>query len=100
VLILFAVMLTSSIGDVRVSNGAVGLLPATLATVSTTALLAFVSVAAPWSVGGEPRMRPTAEALGDLFLSRYLLPFEIASVVLLATLIGAVVVARKEIKPD
>jgi NADH-quinone oxidoreductase subunit J len=29
-----------------------------------------------------------------------LLPFEVASVVLLATLIGAIVVARKEIKDD
>jgi NADH-quinone oxidoreductase subunit J len=29
-----------------------------------------------------------------------LLPFEVASVVLLATLIGAIVVARKEIKND
>jgi NADH:ubiquinone oxidoreductase subunit 6 (subunit J) len=29
-----------------------------------------------------------------------LLPFEVASVLLLATLIGAIVVARKEIKED
>ena len=36
--------------------------------------------------------------LGIAFLTDYLLPFEIASVVLLAALIGAVVIARKEIK--
>ncbi|MBI5549650.1 MAG: NADH-quinone oxidoreductase subunit J [Deltaproteobacteria bacterium] len=101
VLILFAVMLTSRLQHVKLSNPAMGMLPATLATVATTALLVFVALAAPWRRSGSPApMRPTAEALGDLFLTRYLLPFEIASVVLLAALIGAVVLARKEIKPD
>ena len=42
--------------------------------------------------------RSTASRLGIAFLTDYLLPFEIASVVLLAALIGAVVIARKEIK--
>jgi NADH-quinone oxidoreductase subunit J len=102
VLILFAVMLTSRLQQVKLSNPAMGLLPATLATAATTALLIFVSVAAPWRArwAASPPLQPTADTLGDLFLNKYLLPFEIASVVLLAALIGAVVVARKEIKPD
>jgi len=33
-----------------------------------------------------------------LFLEQYLLPFELASLVLLAAMIGAVVLSRKEIK--
>jgi len=41
---------------------------------------------------------PTTAKIGDLFLQDYLLPFELASVVLLAALIGAVVLSRKEIK--
>ena len=40
----------------------------------------------------------TAGTIGDLFLYTYLLPFELASLVLLAALIGAVVLSRKEIK--
>lgn len=100
VLILFAVMLTARIGDVRISNASVGLLPATLATVATTALLVFVSVAAPWAAGVPEEAAPTSARLGELFLNRYLLPFEVASVVLLVSLVGAVVVARKEIKPE
>jgi NADH-quinone oxidoreductase subunit J len=101
VLILFAVMLTSRLQQVKFSNPGMGMLPATLASVATTALLIFVAVAAPWRVTSRiPPMQRTAEAIGDLLLNRYLLPFEIASVVLLATLIGSVVVARKEIKPD
>ena len=102
VLILFAVMLTSRLQQVKFSNPAMGLLPASMATAVTTALLLFVSIAAPWRGGGNVNhpMQATSDTLGDLFLNKYVLPFEIASVVLLASLIGAVVVARKEIKPD
>jgi NADH-quinone oxidoreductase subunit J len=42
----------------------------------------------------------TTEALGNAFLTKWLLPFEVASMVLLATLVGAIVIARKEIKAD
>jgi NADH:ubiquinone oxidoreductase subunit 6 (subunit J) len=38
-----------------------------------------------------------ARLIGELFLTRYLLPFEVASVVLLATLVGAVVLARRDV---
>lgn len=99
VLILFAVMLTSRIQDLAVTNPSLGIAPAAIATALTTVLLLFVSRNAPWKAPLQnPPSVSTAEQLGDLFLNRYLLPFEIASVVLLATLIGAVVIARKEIK--
>lgn len=35
--------------------------------------------------------------IGELLLTRYLLPFEVASVVLLVALVGAVVIARRDI---
>jgi NADH:ubiquinone oxidoreductase subunit 6 (subunit J) len=38
----------------------------------------------------------TTNALGDLFFTSYVLPFEIASVILLVALIGAAVIARKD----
>ncbi len=100
VLILFAVMLTSRIQDLAVTNPSMGVAPATIATLLTTGLLLFVSRNAPWRAPLQnPPSVSSAEQLGDLFLNRYLLPFEIASVVLLATLVGAVVIARKEVKP-
>ena len=34
--------------------------------------------------------------IGELFLTKYLLPFEVASVVLLVALVGAVVIARRD----
>ena len=39
---------------------------------------------------------PTTETIGNLLLSKYLLPFEVISVVLVAALIGAVTLIRKE----
>jgi NADH-quinone oxidoreductase subunit J len=47
-----------------------------------------------------PTSGPTAAVIGNGFLTKWLLPFEVASLVLLATLVGAVVIARKEIKAD
>ena len=41
------------------------------------------------------RLPPNAEAVAKSLFSSYLLPFEIASVLLLAAMIGAVVMAKK-----
>ncbi len=41
----------------------------------------------------------TTEAVGKLLFSKYLLPFEIASVLLLATMIGVIVLSKKENQP-
>jgi NADH:ubiquinone oxidoreductase subunit 6 (subunit J) len=60
----------------------------------------FVAVTTPWAVRVAPALAPTTREIGNAFLTGWLLPFELASVILLATLIGAVVIARKELKPD
>jgi NADH-quinone oxidoreductase subunit J len=98
VLVLFAVMLTSHIRDIKISNMSVGLGAGVGAFVVTAALLAVVAAKTPWKTATPLPEAPTAAALGDLFLGEYLLPFEVSSVVLLAALVGAVVMARKEIK--
>jgi NADH:ubiquinone oxidoreductase subunit 6 (subunit J) len=97
VLTLFAVMLTSRV-DVRVSNRAVGRLPA-----AAVALVVFVAMTraittATWVAGAPGAPKPTVYGIGSAFLGSYVLPFEIASLVLLVALIGAVVVSRKEVK--
>ena len=100
VLILFAVMLTSRITEVNVSNTSFGKVGGALLFVAVAPVLVAVVTLTPWPVRTAPTMAPTAEAIGNGFLTRWLLPFEVASLVLLATLIGAVVIARKEIKAD
>jgi len=100
VLILFAVMLTNRIGDVDVSNRSFGLRGGLALFAAVTPLLVFVAALVPWRSRTPPALGPTTAAIGDEFLSTWLLPFEVASVVLLATLIGAVVMARKELKTE
>lgn len=98
VLFLFAVMLTNKITEVRDSNPAVGARPAALISLSVFGLLAYVAVKTPWKTLPAPAYRETTASVGDALLSTYLLPFEILSVVILAALVGAVIMARKEIK--
>jgi NADH-quinone oxidoreductase subunit J len=100
VLILFAVMLTNRITEVNVSNSSFGLFGGALLFVAVAPVLLAVVVYAPWPAVAPAALAPSTEAIGNGFLTKWLLPFEVASLVLLATLIGAVVMARKEIKAD
>jgi len=52
----------------------------------------------PWVQAKEVVFAATTAKIGDSFLYEYLLPFELASLVLLGAMIGAVVLSRKEIK--
>jgi NAD(P)H-quinone oxidoreductase subunit 6 len=98
VLILFAVMLTHRITDVEITNRAVGRLPGLIVVGVFLALLIQTIRETPWVKVKELAHQPTTARIGDLFLEHYLLPFELASLVLLAAMIGAVVLSRKEIK--
>ncbi len=100
VLILFAVMLTNRITEVNVSNSSLGLFGGFLLFVAAAPVLLAVALLTPFRVRGGAALVPTTHAIGHAFLTKWLLPFEVASLVLLATLIGAVVIARKEIKAD
>jgi NADH-quinone oxidoreductase subunit J len=100
VLILFAIMLTHRLELKKATNPSVGVFPGLGLLAALIGLTTYVAAKAPWKVGAGEPVTDTAKALGHLFLKEYLLPFEIASLVLLATLIGAVVVARKEIKEN
>jgi NADH-quinone oxidoreductase subunit J len=100
VLILFAVMLTNRITEVTVSNTSFGLFGGFLLFVATAPVLLAVAALTPWATRRPEPLAPMTEALGHGLLTKWLLPFEVASLVLLATLVGAVVIARKEIKAD
>ena len=98
VLILFAVMLTHRIADVAVSNRSVGRLPALLIVGGATTVMLRAILRAAWPVVDALPDLPTTHAIGNGFLGPYVLPFELASFVLLAVLVGAIVVSRKELR--
>jgi NAD(P)H-quinone oxidoreductase subunit 6 len=100
VLIIFAVMLTSQIQDINVSNRSMGIVGGFFVFWVVATLLCFVALWTPWKVTSPEVVEGTTAAIGNGLLGKWLLPFEIASVVLIATMIGAIVVARKEVKND
>ncbi|MFP6600793.1 MAG: NADH-quinone oxidoreductase subunit J [Deltaproteobacteria bacterium] len=97
VLTLFAVMLTHQIADIKVSNRSVGRPAALAIAAGLFALLykAFDGVA--WHEASEPAVESSTYGVGNAFLGQYVLPFELASLVLLVVLVGAVVLSRKEV---
>jgi NADH:ubiquinone oxidoreductase subunit 6 (subunit J) len=97
VLTIFAVMLTQGIGDVNVSNRAVGMTPALATILIAGAVMIYAALRTHWFVApGQLIVAPTTYGIGNAFLDGYVLPFELASLVLLAALIGAVVISRQE----
>jgi len=92
-------MLTQQVGEGPELTGAhIGLPAGGALGFITVATLTYVAFMAPCKTVETPSYDPSSAGLGIAFLTEYLLPFEFASVVLLAALVGAVVIARKEIK--
>jgi NAD(P)H-quinone oxidoreductase subunit 6 len=101
VLTIFAVMLTQGIGDVNVSNRTVGAIPALTTILITGGVMLYATVRTQWFTAAGPlTVAPTTYGIGNAFLDTYVLPFEIASLVLLAALIGAVVISRQETRDE
>ncbi len=99
VLLLFGVMLTNKVINVDLKTGTVHTVPALLVVALVAGSLSgmfystWKTVDAPASV-----LTTTTPAIGEMLLTSYLLPFEIASVVLLVALIGAAMISRRERK--
>jgi NADH-quinone oxidoreductase subunit J len=86
-------MLTSRIDDARVSNPTIGSLPAAFLMIAICGLLIYAGVTEFGGVTALPAGEPTTEGIGDALLGRFVLPFEVISVLLLAALLGAVTIA-------
>lgn len=99
VLVLFGVMLTSNVLDVQIRSTAMHVLPALLIVGALAAVLLTVFWSTDWTLAQQlMAVEQTGPEIGELFLTTYLLPFEIASVILLVALIGAAMIARRERK--
>lgn len=101
VLLIFGIFLTARIYDTKVELAGKG--PPWYVGLAVSAAIFGVL----WSVlaasdfpAREPVHAPTTAGLGELLLTKYLLPFELISVLLLFAMIGAVILVRKEIKED
>lgn len=100
ILFLFGLMLTKApIGRDTLDNQSRGL--AAAIALGVFAGLAALIVGA-YGLGAEPAgdvSVGTATAVGEVIFTEFVLPFEAVSFLLLAALIGAIVLARKEERP-
>jgi NADH-quinone oxidoreductase subunit J len=96
VLIIFAVMLTERMMTKQKRAWNEQWWVALLVAICLAAVLVYVVVTARWQVSPAEVTPDAIAALGKSLMSTYVLPFEVASVLLLMALIGAIIVAREE----
>ncbi|HAZ45954.1 MAG TPA: NADH-quinone oxidoreductase subunit J [Cyanobacteria bacterium UBA11369] len=103
VLILFAIMLVNKREDFKplpnawIRKGATALVCGGLFVLLSTMVLAT-----PWAIATDvPNAAESSIVqIAKHFFSDYLLPFELASVLLLMAMVGAIILARREFLPD
>lgn len=93
--VIFAIMLTHRIGDRSIPQTNSQSVSALLVLSAFVGLVGSLLVKAPWPIVQNPSTVTTL-ALGQALLGEYVFPFEVISVVLIAGLVGAVVIARKD----
>jgi NADH-quinone oxidoreductase subunit J len=99
VLVIFGVMLTTRQINVDAKTSTVQTLPAALIAGSITGMLVGIFLSTDWKrMGMLPDTVASGPKIGEMLMTSYLLPFEIASVVLLVALVGAAMIARREKK--
>jgi NADH-quinone oxidoreductase subunit J len=98
VLIIFGIMLTNKVVKVDIRTRSIQTIPAALLIAVMAAGLCALLWLTEWHSVPTPDIKSTSAEIGRAFLTGYLLPFEMASVVLLVALVGAVMIARREKK--
>ena len=96
-LLLFGVMLTARKSVMEITQSNLPRLPgAIIGGLVFLLLLLIIYSEKSWNDVSNQGVRETASVIGRLLMTDYLLPFEVTSILLLAALIGAVFIARKD----
>lgn len=95
VLLLFGVMLTHKLYSLDLKSETFQVRPALLIVAAIFITLVVLIARTSWHNGGEAPMDPTTAAIGQLFMTDYILPFEVSSILLLIALIGAAMIVRR-----
>jgi len=101
VLIIFGVMMTQRGKLLPLSVQLPGRIFGGLLSVMVLVALILAASRSLWPVAaslGNPE--PTSAAIGDLLLGKYLVAFEVVSVLLLVALVGAVLIVRRSVRGE
>lgn len=95
VLLIFAIMLTAKVSGkgIKQQNNQVPI--ALITTMFFVAITLYGLGKTIWNIKSDAVPGDTTMEIGKLLLSTYVVPFEVVSIVLLAALIGAIVIARR-----
>ncbi len=99
VLMVFAVMLTPLAG--RDNGNSIFVVPGVAVGIAFAIVVALIAIDVEWgALSGDALQNQsfatTVDVIGDALLGRYVLAFEVASVLLLTALIGAIVLVRED----
>ncbi|MBN1659828.1 MAG: NADH-quinone oxidoreductase subunit J [Anaerolineae bacterium] len=97
ILIIFAIMLTRNLMDPEYRAQNEQWIGGLVAAAALLGILVFILLQVTWPVQVTDMPPGAIEALGQALVNPnfYLLPFEVASVLLLVALVGAVIIARE-----
>jgi NADH:ubiquinone oxidoreductase subunit 6 (subunit J) len=96
VLILFVIMLTEG-GSGTMVRQVTGQVPLGATAAVWLAFLLFVVLSqTSWPTSRGPGPQYSVQTIGTAFLTNYVLIFEVTSLVLLISLVGAIIIARRE----
>ncbi|PKK82558.1 MAG: NADH-quinone oxidoreductase subunit J [candidate division Zixibacteria bacterium HGW-Zixibacteria-1] len=96
VLMIFAIMLTSQLTSVKIQQTNEQVTAAGLIAIAFLGASMYAMLRTKWNLGEVTLPENNIMSLGKLLMTDFVLPFEVVSVLLLAALIGAVVLARRE----
>ena len=96
VLIILAIMLTRDVQRGSPSNRL--RVPALVVAILFLGAMAFAAFNTPWQLADVPPQEPTVPALGSILFGEkgFILPVEIAPVLLLAAILGAIVLVKEK----
>ena len=101
VLIIFGVMLTNKIDKPVIESVSSNKIIGVLISSFIFTILSIIVIQTKWPIIDTATSGPsTVELIGKLILGKYLLPFELISILLLAALVGAALLARKKTITD
>ncbi|MBC8323094.1 MAG: NADH-quinone oxidoreductase subunit J [Candidatus Marinimicrobia bacterium] len=95
VLIIFGIMLTNRITSVNISHTSVQKSMGGLVVLGILSVLGIMIFNTPWLQTEFVEPVQTTATIGTLLMMDYLLPFEVASLLLLAALMGAAMLSRR-----
>jgi NAD(P)H-quinone oxidoreductase subunit 6 len=101
VLILFGIMLVNKTQDFTpIPTIWIRKFLTALVSLGLFGLLGTMVLATPWAISTVTPASNSIVLIGEHFFTDYLLPFELASVLLLMAMVGAIILARREYIPD